>query len=147
MIKEKDIKKAIIDVYKDVRFGVLATIWLKSPYTCLIGFILSDDLKKLFFITSDKTRKFSNIEHNNLVSVLIDNRHMFPEKTYLITAITIMGKAEVLKKIPPKIFDSYKNKHPELTDFAASENSRMIKVNISKYILVNKFQEVLELTF
>lgn len=146
MLKEENIKKAILEVYKDVRFGVLATSGSESPYTCLIGFILSEDLNELYFITSDKTRKYANIENNNRVSILIDNRHLFPEKTYLITAITIMGEAEVLKEIPRSISESYREKHPELTDFSKSANSRMIKVSIFKYIIVNKFQEVIELT-
>ncbi len=143
--KDNEITKTIKDVYREVRFGVLATQGKKSPYTCLIGYILSEDLKKLYFITSNKTRKFTNIKNNNMVSIMIDNRQTAPGKTYLITAITVMGEAQILKRTPPNLLKKYSQKHPDLTDFARSDNSRMINVNISKYIVVKKFQEVIEL--
>ena len=85
-------------------------------------------------------------ENNKKVSVLFDNRHLAPKKTYMITAITVMGKATALKNCPKSILSAYIEKHSELTDFAKAENSKMIEVSVSKYIVVSRFQKVIELT-
>ena len=61
-------------------------------------------------------------------------------------SILIDGKATALKNCPKSILSAYIEKHSELTDFAKAENSKMIEVSVSKYIVVSRFQKVIELT-
>ena len=54
--------------------AVLATESAGKPYTSLIAYALTPDIKGLIFITPKSTRKYKNILKNNQVSLLIDTR-------------------------------------------------------------------------
>lgn len=54
-------------------FAVLNSVGNGQPYSNLISFAVTDDLKTVVFVTSRKTRKFTNIQTNANVSLLIDN--------------------------------------------------------------------------
>ena len=127
------------------RFAVLATDSNGCPYANLVGFLMSRDLKNLYFFTSKKTRKYKNIINNPDVCLLIDTRDRFTDKTFLITAITVIGRAEIIEKVPGSIMDKYLEKNVELKDFTESSFNVLVKVNITKYILVDRFQEVIEM--
>ncbi len=75
----------------------------------------------------------------------MDTRDKFTDKTFLITAITVIGKAEVMEDVPGSIVDKYLEKNVELKDFTESSFNILVRVNITKYILVDRFQEVIEM--
>jgi len=58
-------KKLVWDQLRDLlmkqRFGVVATHSNGKPYTSLVAFAATDDLRDLIFVTSNETRKFKNI--------------------------------------------------------------------------------------
>jgi heme iron utilization protein len=141
----KELYKKIKSISGQTRFAVLATESNGCPYTNLVGFLLSKDLKNLYFFTSKNTRKYRNILNNPEVCLLIDTRDKFPDKTYLITAITLIGKAEIMEDMPGSVVDMYLEKNAELKDFTESSSNVLVRVNITRYILVDRFQEVTEM--
>jgi heme iron utilization protein len=141
----KELYKKIKSISGQTRFAVLATESNGCPYTNLVGFLLSKDLKNLYFFTSKNTRKYRNILNNPEVCLLIDTRDKFPDKTYLITAITLIGKAEIMEDMPGSVVDMYLKKNAELKDFTESSFNVLVRVNITRYILVDRFQEVTEM--
>jgi heme iron utilization protein len=141
----KELYKKIKSISGQTRFAVLATESNGCPYTNLVGFLLSKDLKNLYFFTSKNTRKYRNILNNPEVCLLIDTRDKFPDKTYLITAITLIGKAEIMEDMPGSVVDMYLEKNAELKDFTESSFNVLVRVNITRYILVDRFQEVTEM--
>ena len=145
VICRKDFCKKIKSITDETRFAVLATESNGHPYTNLVGFLLSKDLKNLYFFTSKNTRKHKNILNNPNICLLIDTRDKFTDKTFLITAITIIGKAEVMEDVPGSIVDKYLEKNVELKDFTESSFNVLVKVNVTRYILVDRFQEVIEM--
>lgn len=54
--------------------AVLATDSDGQPYTSLIAFALTPDMKGVVFATPKSTRKYKNILKNKYVSLLIDTR-------------------------------------------------------------------------
>jgi len=124
-------------------FGVLATSKDNNPYTTLVAFLLDDDLKTLYFVTPRDTRKFGHLSSNGAVSLLIHNSSNKPEDTSEAVGVTISGKAAELSKpsaaIPLKMF---LDKHPQLKEFTTLENTAFIAVKISRYDIVERFQNV-----
>ncbi len=125
-------------------FAVLATQGEGQPYTNLISFAVSEDLKHLVFSTPSQTRKYSLINKNKKVSLLLDNRSQQPESINLIRAVTITGKARPLED--PKQVDHWSRllikRHSYLDKFINSPTSSLILVDIIRIFYVRRFQEV-----
>jgi heme iron utilization protein len=144
-INKKGLRSQIQAIADTTHFAVLATDNDGFPYTNIIGYLLDDDLKSLYFFTSRHTRKFRNIQKNPFVSVLIDNREIYADKTYLITAITMLGKASIIDRVHKHIRQRYLSRYMELGSFTESSFNKLIKIDISRYIVVSRFQEVIEM--
>jgi nitroimidazol reductase NimA-like FMN-containing flavoprotein (pyridoxamine 5'-phosphate oxidase superfamily) len=140
-----EVSAQIKAILQKTRFGVLATDQKGAPYTTLVAFAVDKKLKNFYFITSKNTRKFYNIQKNNKVSLLIDDRDMHPGQTFRITAITVTGFAEIVSRPSKKVVNSYISKYPELEEFSKSEATMFLQVKTEKLILVTRFQEVIEL--
>ena len=74
-------------------FAVLATSDKDQPYTSIISFAITPDLKTVIFATPEKTQKFKNILDTGKVAVMIDNRAGTRKKLMATEAITIIGRA------------------------------------------------------
>ena len=127
--------------------GVLATHGSEYPYATLVGYAISHDCKELIFATTRDTRKYKNIKKTSNVSLLIDNRLNQANDFRDAKALTVFGRAQELDgTLKNDYLTVYLNKHPYLKEFATSPNCSLIKVTVSKYILVDHFQNVLEYT-
>ncbi len=125
-------------------FAVLATQGEGQPYTNLISYALSADLRHLVFSTPSQTRKYHLINKNKKISLLIDNRSQQPESINLIRAITITGSARPLTD--PEEIDRWAGflikRHHYLDKFIKSPSSSLILVDIIRFFYVRRFQEV-----
>ncbi len=146
-ICRKDLCKKIKSISEQIRFAVLATDSNGCPYTNLIGFLLSQDLKSLYFFISKNSRKYENILNNPNICILMDNRDKYKDKTFLITAITAIGRASIVGDPPKSILEKYLEKNIELKQFTESTSNVLVKVNITEYIVVNRFQEIINVEF
>ncbi len=133
-------KEKIKDLLKNQRFAVIATEEKNVPYTNLVAFFAKDDLKKIYFPTSKKTRKYSNLNENSMISLLVDNRGNTPQDIKKAKVVTATGKAnEIYDK---KIVKDFLKKHPYLKSFVLSKDTVMIEILIENYTLVDSFQNV-----
>jgi hypothetical protein len=125
-------------------FGVLATNDKGRPYTSLISFAITPDLKKVIFATPKETRKFQNILSTKNVSILIDNRSNIRKNLMATEAITIIGKARhVLRgNNRNELAAIFLKKHPDLEDFLQSDSTALIAVKATRCIHVGKFQTI-----
>jgi len=125
-------------------FAVLATQGEGQPYTNLISYAISEELRHLAFSTPSQTRKYSLINKYKKVSLLIDNRAQQPESINLIRAVTITGKARPLED--PKEVEHWSGllikRHSYLEKFITSPSSSLILVDIIRFFYVRRFQEV-----
>lgn len=124
--------------------AVLATWGDDTPYTSLVNFVLTHDLKTVVFATPRKTKKFRNIQRSRSVALLIDNRARTTGSLMDTEAVTIVGKARVLKK--GKTIDEmkgiYVQKHRDLEDFVNADTTALIAVDIAYCVHVSSFQTV-----
>jgi heme iron utilization protein len=125
-------------------FAVLATQGTNTPYTSLVAFVITPDLRRLIFSTTRGTRKYKNILNSERVSLLIDNRSGSNKALMETEAITILGFARPVRRSAfrdecAKIFLA---KHPDFESFMRAPTTALIAVEITQCIHVGKFQVV-----
>ena len=129
---------------KSQYFGVLATNDKGQPYTSLISFAMTPDLKKVIFATPQATRKFKNIVNTKKVSILIDSRSNLRKNLLATEAITIMGSARYIPrgKTRNELAAIFLKKHPDLEQFVQADTTALIAVKATRCIHVGKFQTI-----
>jgi len=128
------------------KLAVLSTQQSGHPYSSLVCFFASEDLKRLFFATPRTTRKFTNLQADARVSLLIDSRTNRETDLHEAMAATAVGTAaEIRAEDRDAVHRAYLKKHPYLEDFITAPTSAMIRVTVSAYFVVKRFQQVMEL--
>ena len=123
--------------------GVMATQQDAQPYTSLMAFAHTDDLRYLVFATFRETQKHANLMSNALVSFLIDDRSNDPVDYQRATALSVFGRAVAIVADERAAYLSlFLGKHPGLQDFVASPDCVLMRVEVSCYRLVSEFQTV-----
>jgi len=144
--KKESLRKTIRDLLQSQRLAVLATNRGGHPYSSLVAFAATDDLCSLFFATARATRKYENIMANHRVSLLVDNRANKAEDFRETVAVSIFGYAEEIKEEEKNsCLPLYLRKHPYLEEFVNAPTCALFKVQITKFSVVARFQNVIEL--
>lgn len=126
--------------------GVLATSQADCPYTSLVAFAVDDTLFKMVFATPRQSRKYANLEANPQVSMLIDDRVNDISDIKEATAATAIGRAAGVNGAErERCLAIFREKQPHLEAFARSESSAVVRISVEKYILVSRFQNVVEI--
>ncbi len=146
MKSASEMRKALKDLFNAQHLGVLATQGGGQPYSSLVAFAATDDLKYLVFATTRATRKYANLSSESRVAMLIDNRSNQDSDFHNAMAVTAMGTAEEVKDSEKdQLLKSYLTKHPYLEGFVTAPTCALLKVRVDKYYLVSRFQNVMEL--
>jgi len=142
-----NISEEINQILRSRLTAVLATQGKEGPWTTLVSFSASEDMKTLWFATSRVTRKFANLNWNSNVSMLMDTRTNSVSDLYSASALTSIGHARELHDTEREnALALMKEQHEYLSAFLSSPTVAIIQVNIRKYILVTSFQNVREVT-
>ena len=127
------------------KLGVLATQQKKNPYTSLIAFACSDDMRQIIFATRKATRKFANIISNPSVSFFIDNRSNRVVDFRKAIGVTALGSVRQIRKNKnSKLMKLYLSKHPQLDSFLASTSCAFLCIDVKSFYIVERFQTVTE---
>jgi nitroimidazol reductase NimA-like FMN-containing flavoprotein (pyridoxamine 5'-phosphate oxidase superfamily) len=128
--------------------GVLATSAAGHPYTTLVGFAVTHRIDELLFATHRSTRKYSYLQKDERVSLLIDNRSNRAEDFREAAALTAIGTArEVPKEEQEQLKALFLARHPYLAEFVHSPGCALCRIKVQRYSLVQRFQDVLEFDF
>jgi hypothetical protein len=128
--------------------GVLATHHDGEPYTSLVGFAATQSLESLFFATGRSTRKHANLVADARASMLVDNRTNRPADFTEASAATAVGIVEEVGGTERAIFDEvFLTKHPHLEAFVRSPSCVPLRLEVAVYMVVTRFQHVIELHF
>jgi putative heme iron utilization protein len=145
MSTDVEIQPALRDLFRSQRFAVLATDDHGQPFASLMAFAATEDLGEIVLLTERATRKFANLKANARVALLIDDRENKGSDTQDSVAVTALGEAqEVDPDAGAPFLQLYLARHPYLTAFAASPGCAIIGVRIDSYLLVSRFQKVIE---
>jgi nitroimidazol reductase NimA-like FMN-containing flavoprotein (pyridoxamine 5'-phosphate oxidase superfamily) len=126
-------------------FCVLATKSKEYPYCSLMAYAVSHNCQDIIFATSRNTHKYENLKQNPQISLLIDSRSNQAQDITDAQALTVLGTAsDINDDLYENYLELYLKKNPNLKSFVNESDCALIKVKVSKYILVNNFQNVLE---
>jgi heme iron utilization protein len=127
------------------RLAVLATQGDKQPYTSLVAFAATEDLRLLVFATERATHKFANISANAGVAMLVDDRLHREADLSEATAVTATGHAEEVQgEEKERLMVLLLGRNPSLKVFLSSPSCALVKVAVDAYQVVSRFQEVTE---
>jgi nitroimidazol reductase NimA-like FMN-containing flavoprotein (pyridoxamine 5'-phosphate oxidase superfamily) len=142
---EAELGNQLQTLFSSRRLAVLATQHEGKPYASLVAFAATDDLKTIIFATTRSTRKFAYLSSNAAVALLIDNRTNEISDFRNAMAVTASGKAvEIIAGKENRFLQLYLAKHPYLKEFVSSPTCALVKVDVSTYYAVRRFQHVLE---
>ena len=141
-MEEVELKSRINKLLADQRLAVLSSNMDDQPYTNLIAFAHTDDLKNILFATLRNSNKFENIKNNPKISMLIDNRGNSPEDISDAIAVSVFGTVSEVNSEVDKCMGIYLDKHPYLKDFLELADCALLKININKFRVVSNFQNV-----
>ena len=145
MQEEQELFLTIHNLLSGQKLGALATHGQGESWVSLIAFAVSDNLDSIYFGTPKTTRKYSNLISEPCCSLLIDNRENLASDFSDSIAVTATG---VIKEVDdpekPAALQLFLKKHPYLETFTRSPNCALICLQVSRYNLVRRFQEVME---
>ena len=146
MASVSQLRKTLKDLFASQRLGVLATYGEGQPYSSLVAFAATNDLKYLVFATTRATRKYANLSAESRVAILVDNRSNQDSDFHSAIAVTALGNAKEVKVSErDRFLTIYLAKHPYLEEFVNSPTCALLKVSVDRYYMVNRFQNVMEL--
>lgn len=146
MDKTDTIRQSLKELFSSQKLAVLSTHQEGQPYASLVAFVVTEDLKHIFFVTPKTTRKFDNLSTDSRVAMLINSSQNQAADFHQALAVTAVGSAEeVTGDEKEKYLQFYLAGHPYLQDFARSPTCALIRVTARSYYLVKNFQNVMEL--
>ncbi len=146
MMTANQLRTLLSDLFTHQRFAVLATHRQGQPYTSLVAFGASEDLRHLVFATTRSTRKFANLTEDPRVALLVDSRSNRVSDIRRSVAATATGRAEeVTSEEKEELLRMYLSKHPHMEEFVRSPSCALLRVEVETYYVVRQFQKVFEL--
>jgi len=140
------IRHHITEVLGAQRIAVLGTSKDDEPYSCLVAYAMTEDLKELVFATMRQRLKYRNIMANPRVTLIIDNRDASDSDFNDTTSITMVGTARDIRGDGrEKYADLLLNRHPSLVDFVNSPECAVISVLVDKIYVVSEFESVVKI--
>jgi uncharacterized pyridoxamine 5'-phosphate oxidase family protein len=136
MNNPSETKELLRQIVGAQRFAVLATLSNQQPYSNLVAFAVSSDLRQIIFATNRHTQKYLNILSNDRVALLIDTRRNNPSDFIEALAITALGIAGKLTGDEShKLVRSYLDRYPSLGEFLQRQDVAIMSVLVTDYIL------------
>ncbi len=128
------------------RHAVLATVSDCQPYTSLVAFAMTPDMKKVLFATPRNTAKYRNIVNNRRVALLIDTRSNTDAAYMKSEAVTVIGTAKPVRRGSKReaLAGVLTKKHPALRRFVREKTTAVIVVEAERCYHTGSFQEVSE---
>lgn len=115
------------------------------PYASLVAVVAEADLSGIYFATSRATRKFANLMAEPRAAMLVENSRNRQSDIYEAMAVTVVGTVQELSgRHADTALALYTARHPQLKAFVAAPSTALLKLSVKTYILVNRFQKVME---
>lgn len=135
----------IRDLLAGQRLGVLATQRDGRSHASLVAFAFSDDMTSVLFATGRATRKYENCQQKDEVALLVDDRGQGEADFHRASAVSVHGQAcEVPADLRKRYEDLFLERHPYLADFLAAPTCALMRIQVKRFSLVTRFQEVTE---
>lgn len=145
-MKKTALFTAIRDLLDSQHLAVLSTQRDGKPYASLVAFAATPELDRIIFLTPVTTRKYENLVAGPHAAFLINDSLNQMEDIYQATAVTATGTMIDITETEKKALqDLYLKRHPHLASFASAATTALVCVQVSRFFMVNRFQNVFEL--
>jgi hypothetical protein len=145
MCEAAEDRNILDELCRSQQLAVLATNSGNAPYTSLVAFAATPDLHFFYFMTARNTRKWTHLEGNRQVSLLIDNRQNTSADFSQAAAATLLGSAaELHGQAREAALTLFLEKHPGLSEFANALDTALLQIQADRIYLVTRFQNVSE---
>ena len=139
-------RKRLVELFQSQNLAALSTHRDGQPYASLVAFYAAANLKHIYFVTPETTRKFANLTADNRVAVMVNSSTNQASDFHRAISVTAIGKATVVEASEREsILEQYLTKHPYLEEFVRSPSCVLVRVAVDSYYLVKNFQNVMEL--
>ena len=139
-------RKRLVELFQSQNLAALSTHRDGQPYASLVAFYAADNLKHIYFVTPETTRKFANLTADSRVAVMVNSSTNQASDFHRAISVTAVGKATVVAASEREsILEHYLAKHPYLEEFVRSPSCALVRVAVDSYYLVKNFQNVMEL--
>ncbi|MZQ97751.1 MAG: hypothetical protein GT601_08735 [Acidaminobacter sp.] len=124
---------------KENQLCVLCTESQGMPHCSLMTYILDEERKILYLITSMNSRKYKNLKENANVSVIIDSRQQLEVGSkHPITSVTFDGEFfEIENPLLEEMRAKFGARHPELGEILVQDSCVIFSVRLKNYLLLN----------
>lgn len=138
--------RLVESLFREQRFAALATQTGVAPYTSLVAFAVTPDLRQVMFPTRAGSQKFANLEVNPRVALLVDNRTNTDRDYQDAAAVTVIGSAGFLRGSEADALRKlFLERHPRMTGFLADSDCLIAVVEVTEYLVVTNFETVTKL--
>ncbi|MFW9794994.1 MAG: pyridoxamine 5'-phosphate oxidase family protein [Candidatus Thorarchaeota archaeon] len=138
-----EVKNRIDRVLDSQSIAVLGTSKDGEPYSCLVGFAFTDDLKEFVFATMRQRLKYRHMKANPRVTLMIDDRNVQDSDFNDTTSLTVVGSTkDITGKERGRYASLLLDQHPVLTEFVNSPDCAVMKVTVDKIYVVSEFESV-----
>jgi nitroimidazol reductase NimA-like FMN-containing flavoprotein (pyridoxamine 5'-phosphate oxidase superfamily) len=138
------IQEQIRGLVKGQPFCVLCTQGDGQPYGSVVALAYNDECASLAFATPEGTFKYRLLCECDRVALVVDTRSQYPDDVMRAAAVTATGRAVRLQ--PGTDLDWWQarlaERHPQLAAFFIARDTALFRVDIERYKLVTRFQEV-----
>lgn len=142
----KQLLEKISALFESQRLAVLSTQKSDQPYSSLVAFAASPGLRHFYLLTPNTTRKYEYMAANPKVSILVNDSRNQPDDIYSAVSVTGTGVASLLDKAKDRdALEMYLVKHPHLKDFSRAPTTAFMRIDMNRYFMVSRFQNVVEL--
>ena len=146
MSERTELRDTIRRLLASQRLAVLATQGDGQPYTSLVTLAATDNLAHVIFPTLRRSTKYSHLNADARVALLLDNRCDQAPGSPDAMALTAIGVArEVPSEDMARLTQLYLSRHPHLRDFLQDPDCALVEVQVRQYRLVRQLQHVSEL--
>ena len=143
MIVSPELRQKASNLLNSQLTAVLGTSVNNEPYSCLVNFIHTEDLKVALFATKRNRLKYRQLIKNPRVTLMVDDRRNIPDDINKTTSITLIGTAEDTKGHERDDYEQLLiSRHPKLANFVRSKNTAIVKVNVDQIYMVSDFESV-----
>jgi nitroimidazol reductase NimA-like FMN-containing flavoprotein (pyridoxamine 5'-phosphate oxidase superfamily) len=141
----KKIRVILAELLRTQKLAVLSTVSSDgSAYSNLVSFAAPRP-ENLLFATTRATRKYANLKQNAQVALLIDNRRNDEADFHEAAAATALGRAVELADAERTAgLVTFLARFPFLAEFVHSPSCALFRVDVERFIVVTKFQNVVE---
>jgi hypothetical protein len=142
--RERSVQEEIRAVLEGQPFGVLCTQGSGQPYGSVVAYAYDGELNCLAFATPVDTVKYRLLVECHRVALVIDTRSQYPDDAQRASAVTATGSALCLwpgvgrKWWRQRLIE----RHAQLASFYDAPSSALFRVDVERYKLVTRFQEV-----